>query len=387
MAYQNYRGDFTRIETFYRTDGTGQKEQIPVPEHVRVEYFTKGCSDRYVAERNGEICDGCVVSEDGMSLTVNIPLSRQPIGEGEMFVLVTEFVPDDNFPDGVRSVPVPGPTGVILWHGASDNSLESRGSEILMPFMYGYSAYDLWLKDGNEGTVDDFLAWLRQPAVDAAEKVQFATIPQFVPMKSSSYHTDYKRDTTLWVRSYNLCLRFRGAAPPADWKVEYYMFNNVHSRTQWKFIGSDAISDFTEPNKPTEGKEERYSFLVSPRSLVDLFHHKFVPEGDRPESSTSTSYRLSLWSAVLNSTNKTKGAWMYGDSKVIPLVYERYPRGADLHAVRYSGNFGIRIVSSDDKIIGDMIPFTISIRKTAASYNDVKYNFHTFTLKSHIGMR
>lgn len=385
MAYQNYRGDFTRIETFYRTDGTGQKEQIPVPEHVRVEYFTKGCSDRYVAERNGERCDGCVVSEDGMSLTVNIPLSRQPIGEGEMFVLVTEFVPDDNFPDGVRSVPVPGPTGVILWHGASDSSLESRGSEILMPFMYGYSAYDLWLKDGNEGTVDDFLAWLRQPAVDAAEKVQFATIPQFVPMKSAAYCTDYQKQTDLWVRSYNLCLRFRGEVPPADWKVEYYMYNNAHRRTQWKFIGADVISDFNEPHKPTEGKEERYSFLVSPRSLVDLFHHKFVPTGDNPNSSTSTLTRLSLWSSVLNST--TKGAWMYGDT-IKPIEYKRFPRGQCNHSIRYSGNFGIRLASPDDKIIGDMIPFTISIHSTETSYDvDAKCKIHTFTIRTHIGIR
>lgn len=35
----------------------------------------------------------------------------------------------------------------------------------------GLSAYDLWLKDGHTGTMEDYMRWLQQPAADAASSV------------------------------------------------------------------------------------------------------------------------------------------------------------------------------------------------------------------------
>lgn len=39
----------------------------------------------------------------------------------------------------------------------------------------GKSAYESWLEQGNSGTEEDFIAWLRQPAVDAAESLSGVT--------------------------------------------------------------------------------------------------------------------------------------------------------------------------------------------------------------------
>jgi hypothetical protein len=39
----------------------------------------------------------------------------------------------------------------------------------------GDSAYQVWLDEGNVGTIDDYLEWLRQPAIDAGNAVQEQT--------------------------------------------------------------------------------------------------------------------------------------------------------------------------------------------------------------------
>ena len=51
MIYQNYRGDFLIVEKFYRD--SLRLEPVPVPEHVRVKYFTRGREGVFVAERDG----------------------------------------------------------------------------------------------------------------------------------------------------------------------------------------------------------------------------------------------------------------------------------------------------------------------------------------------
>lgn len=157
MGYQNYKGDFIRSETFFRKEEDGSTVQIPVPEHVRIEYFTKGNCSRFVAERNGDEYRNCSLSEDGLSLAVNVALSRTPIGQGEMYAIVTEFITDYNFPGGERQNPAPYKTDVILYCGLSDLSLESTGISILASLTYGYSAYELAVKHGYEGTEEEWV--------------------------------------------------------------------------------------------------------------------------------------------------------------------------------------------------------------------------------------
>lgn len=50
---------------------------------------------------------------------------------------------------------------------ADDASEFSITSDMAIAFQ-GKSAYEIWLENGNVGTEDDYIAWLRQPATDAA---------------------------------------------------------------------------------------------------------------------------------------------------------------------------------------------------------------------------
>lgn len=51
----------------------------------------------------------------------------------------------------------------------------------------GYSAYEIWLMDGNEGTIDDYFDWLRKPAANAAELLELS---ENVRVESESSRVD-----------------------------------------------------------------------------------------------------------------------------------------------------------------------------------------------------
>lgn len=187
MIYQNYRGDFLIVEKFYRD--SLRLEPVPVPEHVRVKYFTRGREGVFVAERDGNRCRSCEVSDDGMNLLVYVPLSRVPIGRGELLKVVTEISEDENFPSGEKYVPVPQKTGVILYEGVSDGSGEVVSESVLSQVLHGYSAYELAVQHGYEGTEEEWLEICSPTGVgkvtaeavalasESAPKVQVETTP------------------------------------------------------------------------------------------------------------------------------------------------------------------------------------------------------------------
>lgn len=113
-----------------------------------------------------------------MSLTVYIQLSKQCIGTGPMYHLVTEYVDDPAYPGGTRTIPTPGRTDVLLWHGASDNSIEAISESVLQTMMYGYSSYELAKMAGYKGSIEEYSLLMKEmPEVLAAAEIimEFAT--------------------------------------------------------------------------------------------------------------------------------------------------------------------------------------------------------------------
>ncbi|WP_289290013.1 LamG-like jellyroll fold domain-containing protein [Muribaculum intestinale] len=156
MKRHHWKSDLLLSETFYNLEGSIRK-QVAVPAELRIDYFTDPCGARFTVERHGAECTNCFVSEDGMTLTAAVPLSRQPVGEGSLYHLITEYVQDGNFPEGKRAVATPGVTDVILTTGASDESAESVSESVLQTVMYGYSAYQLAVLNGYEGTEEEYI--------------------------------------------------------------------------------------------------------------------------------------------------------------------------------------------------------------------------------------
>ena len=148
----NHKSDFTSYEQFPRYD-----KPVAVPERVRITYFTEtGFPRCFVAERNGDILKNCSLSDDGMSLRVYVALSRQYIGTGPLKKIITETVEDANFPNGEKRLDSVAESNVVLWSGNSDNGLDTEDESELLPFRYGYSAYELAKIHGYEGTEEEY---------------------------------------------------------------------------------------------------------------------------------------------------------------------------------------------------------------------------------------
>ena len=148
----NHKSDFTSYEQFTRYD-----KPVAVPERVRITYFTEtGFPRCFVAERNGDILKNCSLSDDGMSLRVYVALSRQYIGTGPLKKIITETVEDANFPNGEKRLDSVAESNVVLWSGNSDNGLDTEDESELLPFRYGYSAYELAKIHGYEGPEEEY---------------------------------------------------------------------------------------------------------------------------------------------------------------------------------------------------------------------------------------
>lgn len=170
MTQQNYRGDFSIVEKFYR-DIDGAQQQVAVPEHIRIEYFTEPFGGMFIVERNGDSMKNCRMSDDGMSLVCYLALSRRQVGCGPLYKRVLEISSDPSYPDGVRIDPHPSRTDVVLIPGRSDEDNMTVVSEtVLTELRYGYSAYSLAVANGFEGSLEDWLESLKMRASDLSQE-------------------------------------------------------------------------------------------------------------------------------------------------------------------------------------------------------------------------
>ena len=121
MKNQFFRDDLVVAHKFYRQNGDTQ-EQVSVPEHVRLTFFTAPESGFIRVERNGDKCNGCIVSPDGMTLTSSVSLSRTCIGKGALMCIIEEFKDDQAFPQGVMINSTPVRLDVFLSDARSDDA-------------------------------------------------------------------------------------------------------------------------------------------------------------------------------------------------------------------------------------------------------------------------
>lgn len=170
MIQQNYRGDFSIVEKFYRYIDE-EKQQVEVPYHLKIEYFTDEFDVPYVVERIGDKTVNCQLSEDGLSLTSHLALSRHNIGCGVLLKKVIEIIDDPSFPDSQKISPHPSRTDIVLIPGISDDDNTVIISEaVLSELRYGYSAYELARANGFEGSLEDWLESLKMRASDLTQE-------------------------------------------------------------------------------------------------------------------------------------------------------------------------------------------------------------------------
>lgn len=158
MRRQNHRGDFSITHTFQK-DGV----QIPVPQHLRIEYYTPFRKKRYIVECNGDNYVNCHI--EGNTLIATIALSRTYIGTGPLCYTVTVYEPDESYPSGERAVPVPCQTDILLWRGKTSDSMGAYECAVLMSDNALARLSDVIIEQPKQGDylVFDGTCWVNTP--------------------------------------------------------------------------------------------------------------------------------------------------------------------------------------------------------------------------------
>lgn len=118
MIYKNYRSDFNVRVAFSRiTDGVAVA--VPVPDHVKIEFKTHERYRPFIVERREGALSMCSLSDDGMTLTAHLSLSRHKIGKGQLLADIIVITPDPDFPQQSKQGVLPVEFGAILYSGKS----------------------------------------------------------------------------------------------------------------------------------------------------------------------------------------------------------------------------------------------------------------------------
>lgn len=169
----NYRSDLTFVETFYKS-GTSNSLVIDKIPDIAIDFeFVYRAEDNrmFTAGRRGGEYFNCKALDES-SVEVFIPLSRKPLGIGELRHELRLYTPNNDFPDSVQHTRIPASTGLFLHRGASvpmDQTLAS--SAIVAAILAGQSAYEIAKeKYGYTGTEEEYI---KAPifAVDSLKKL------------------------------------------------------------------------------------------------------------------------------------------------------------------------------------------------------------------------
>lgn len=156
---QNYLSDFPFVETFYKYDASNKLVVDKIPDSVIDFEFVYRAEDHrtFVAGRRGGEYFNCKPLGES-SIEVHIPLSRHPLGCGELLHELRLYAPNGDFPQGVQHIRIPAQTGYILHKGPSaPMSALSRGAAIAAAILAGKSAYELAVESGFQGTEEDYV--------------------------------------------------------------------------------------------------------------------------------------------------------------------------------------------------------------------------------------
>lgn len=157
---QNHRSDFTFVEKFYKLGSDNNLTVDKIPDvTIDFEFIYRAEPDRSfkAGRRNGNYFNCKPLDET--SIEVFIPLSRTPLGVGELFHELRMYTPNDDFPESVQLTHIPASTGLILHKGASAPSTTSVvGNAVIAAILAGKSAYEIATeKYGYEGTEEEYV--------------------------------------------------------------------------------------------------------------------------------------------------------------------------------------------------------------------------------------
>ena len=171
----------------------------------------------------------------GQTLMIEFPKEVTTV-KGDYRLIFEYTIPDNGQSDGdlKRTTDVVAFRIVPFTADADADMTVNVSSDVAIAFKgdkgdRGYDAYHIWLDLGNTGTYEDYIAWLRQPATDAAESLsefeQTVAYNEELRATAESYrvdaedwrnHTEVDRITAEGIREANETARINAESNRAD---------------------------------------------------------------------------------------------------------------------------------------------------------------------------
>lgn len=176
----NYLSDLYFVETFFKSSDQNELVEDVIPDYdVDFEFVYRAEDDRtFVAGRKNNVYFNCKPL-NASSIQVFIPLSRNPLGCGQLIHTLCVHAPNSDFLEGIQNTRIPKETGYFLHRGASDAvTPDFVATAIAATILAGKSAYQLAVKYGYEGTEEEF-AKLQTETADELRRFEEETAANF----------------------------------------------------------------------------------------------------------------------------------------------------------------------------------------------------------------
>lgn len=150
MRKINYKSDFELLVTWVGEDAI-------TPFSLKFEVGGR----QFVASYDGEDWKKCKQVDDKHILVV---FDSHRFGCGTLCCELTYYLSDESYADGTKKITVPVETGIVLVQGVSDDEVVDLSMEIFPNYKQGpkgESAYDVAVKNGFEGSEEEWLQSLR----------------------------------------------------------------------------------------------------------------------------------------------------------------------------------------------------------------------------------
>lgn len=188
----------------------------------------------------------------------------------------------------------------------------------------GLNAYELWLQDGNSGSLADYLRFLQQPAIDAASVLfspDMYNITSQKPLSVGSYYSFTDPESDYFIPNHI----------PATLRKDGIMVVAKTSETVWiacQFKGDASVS-FTDKNAwtkvfPITEADVAHLLVLPLRMEIDTQGDSFLAWGETMSVTCrvlrgfeDVTDHVATWRVVRNTSNETEDtAWLL-KSKVL----------------------------------------------------------------------
>lgn len=153
IRHINYASDFRIVFAF-------ADNKLPsYPWHLELKTPNTAAYNTYVASFDGNTYKRCVPLVDNSILVL---VDGHKLAPGKLCYALKRDVPDSLFPDGEMNITTPGCTSVVLWDGLSEELPVEQIDTIVATLKgdQGFSAYEVAVRNGFEGTEEEWLASL-----------------------------------------------------------------------------------------------------------------------------------------------------------------------------------------------------------------------------------